>query len=138
MRQGDVFRSIAAIPVLVAQGTSEDRPTPHGVVVVSQTCDAVRVNASTVVVAPVVRLIGPDVSLARSGRSPRYAALPALGPDFFAQLETVATVSKHLLRREDRRRGVTGLLDERRLAQSVGRRFARFAFPDDLGTCQGG
>lgn len=127
-----MFASIEAVPVLDEQGGVESRTTPHGVVVVSQTCDAVREGVPTVAVAPVVLLTGSEVSLARSGRSPRYAALPALGGDYFARLDTIATVSKELLRLEDRRSGIIEARDEQRFREGIGRRFARFAFPDDV------
>lgn len=130
LRQGDVFTTITSIPTLGPDGRCTEHATPRGVVVLSQTCDAIR--AETVQVAPVVHLSGTDVPAAASGRSPRYAPLPVLGGEVFAQLQTVTTIAKSLLSEDARRPGVLDLTDTRSFAMAVGRRFSRFAFPDDV------
>jgi hypothetical protein len=130
LRQADVFERLTKLPVAIPGGV-EERPVPHGVAVITQTCDAVRPGVAYVQVAPVVRLSGPDVPLAASGRSPLYAPLPGLGPDAFARLDLIATIGRDMLVESARCPGVVELVDVRRFAQAVGRRFERFAFPDD-------
>jgi len=130
LRQGDVFTTITSIPTLGPAGRCAEKETPHGVVVLSQTCDAVR--SETVQVAPIVHLSGPDVHVAASGRTPKYAPLPGIGGEVFAQLQIVATIAKSLLSSDARRPGVLTPKDTRSFAMAVGRRFSRFAFPDDV------
>jgi hypothetical protein len=125
-----VFGTITSIPTLGPDGQCAALATPHGVVLLSQTCDAVR--AEMVQVAPVVHLSGDEASAAASGRRPRYAPLPGLGTHVFAELQSVATIAKALLREEDRLPGVPELKATRSFAMAVGRRFSRFAFPDDV------
>lgn len=103
---------------------------PQGVGIISQTCDAVR--ATTVQVAPVVHLSGPGLSDAASGRSPKWAPLPDIADNVFIRLDTIATIDKSLLREENRIPGVTSPTAVRALAQAIGRRYSRFAFPDDV------
>lgn len=130
LRQGDVFATITVLPTVGGDGEVAPVATPHGVAVISQTCDAIR--AATVQVAPVVHLAGPGLSDAAWGRSPRWAPLPVLGAHVFIRLDTVATIDKSLLREADRAAGVASLKAVRSLAQAIGRRYSRFAFPDDV------
>lgn len=130
LTQGDIFRSITAIPALGSDGRPVVIEAKHGVVVISQTCDNVR--SPSVQVAKIVELTGPDLSEAQSGRTPRYAALPGASTSQFAKLDTVATIAKSLLHQDERIPGVASLQQVRELAQSLGRRYGRFAFPDDV------
>jgi len=129
LSQGDVFPAISHLPILTAEGVAE-HTTPRGVVVITQTCDAIR--AVVVAVCPVVQLTGSQVSLASSGRTPRYTPLPLLGEDMFAALDTVASIQTEILSIEDRIRGVGTLVEIREFARAIGRKYARFAFPDDV------
>lgn len=128
--QGSVFESVNQLPVLAEDGRSKEVATPLGVAVVSQTCDNVR--ARWVQVSPVVHLEGHVLADAAKGRTSKYAPLPAAGVNLFAELATIATISKKVLREDARVQGVVTLADARRLAQSIGRRYSRFAFPDEL------
>lgn len=134
-RQGDVFESAKAF-CFDRIWRPRQIPTPHGAVVVSQTCDACRPERETIQLAPVARLEQPnELSDAAYGKRPRYVALPTLGPDYFADLDGITTVAK------------TALLDCRRVcvletdahvrefAFSVARRFGRFAYPDEVVKC---
>jgi hypothetical protein len=134
-RQGDVFESAKAF-YFDRAWRPRQIPTTHGAVVVSQTCDACRPERETIQLAPVVRLEHSDeIKEAADGKRPRYVALPALGYDYFADLDGITTVVK------------TALLDCRRVcalekdahvrefAFSVSRRFGRFAYPDEVVRC---
>ena len=120
------------MPVTAATGSAVSFATPAGVVIISQTCDVVQRDRLTVQVAPLIRLADPMAEEARNGRRPRYVHLPELGDDMFADLEVIATVAKPLLRGHERVPGVRADDDVRRFGQAVGRRFSRFAFPDDV------
>ena len=118
--------------VTSATGSAISVSTPNGAVIVSQTCDVVQPNRLTVQLAPLERLTEPTASEARDGRRPCYAHLPELGTDAFADLEVIATVVKALLPHQRRVPAVRTDNDVRRFAQAVGRRFSRFAFPDNV------
>lgn len=129
LEQGSVFQNVTSLPLLDGDAHTS-LPTPFGVVVVSQTCDNVR--SSYIQVAPVVALKGADWANAASGRSARHATLPGLGDMFGVELGTIASINKSFLAEADRKAGVVSLRDSRALAQAIGRRFSRFAFPDDI------
>lgn len=130
--QGDV----AAIPsILVGSGETVVRvDTPHGVAVLSQTCDIRQRVRSTVVVAPVVRKEGNEAKEANLGRRPGLVRLPALGPGWFADLDTVTTITKVQLEQAAVVPGVD-VGQEQELGEfgkRIGRRFARFPYPDEV------
>lgn len=129
-RQGDHLAAIKSVPVASPTGSAVDIKTPHGVVIVSQTCDVVQVDRLTIQVAQFTRLADPTATEARDGRRPRYVHLPELGADAFADLEVIATLTKSLLCGYKRIPGVLADRDIRHFGQAVGRRFSRFAFPD--------
>ena len=116
-------------------------PTPHGAVVLSQTCDVAQGTRHSVVVSPLVLLDGSQAVEAGRGNMPRFAPVwsatdgdaEQANPMGFADLEVVATWAKARLACE---RQVPGSWhtssNTRRFARAVGRRFSRFAFPDDI------
>jgi hypothetical protein len=63
---------------------------------------------------------------------PRYAPVAALGSRSFADLDVVETIEKSVLATCDRASGSSTDEQIRRFGRAVGRRHARFAFPDDL------
>jgi hypothetical protein len=63
---------------------------------------------------------------------PRSYICPAIGDNAFADLSVVGTVSKHLTAAHAPRRGVDTDADVRRLGQALGRKFSRFAFPNEV------
>lgn len=130
LRQGDVFAGVTTLAVLDAAGRPQVHQARHGVVLISQTCDALR--ADWVHVGRVVYLSGPDLSAAKAGKSPRWAHLPALRDDAFIALDVIGTIDKSLLNESDRVPGVADLTATRHLARAIGRRYSRFAFPDDV------
>jgi len=131
LRQGDII-DVHRLPIAWDRGNAV--ACGDGVVVLSQTCDLIRTDRAEVQVAPVVRLEGDDVSQARSGRQPRYAPLPMLGLDYFADLSIVATIHKQYVVDKFRQHGVdqSSHIDIQNFSQAVGRRFDRYAFPNEV------
>ncbi|WP_138895724.1 hypothetical protein [Streptomyces chryseus] len=130
-QQADVFKT-DRIPLLGSGGNVQWLATPDGVVIVSQTCDVVQPKMSTVQVAPVVRLAGSLAGLAAKGSMPRYVPIPEAGAGAFADLEHVATVAKSHLALLEPQHGALTTTDIRKFGMRVGRRYSRFAFPDDV------
>ncbi|WP_210592213.1 hypothetical protein [Streptomyces sp. GESEQ-35] len=130
-RQGDVL-DLMQVPVVTANGIIRQQPTPNGVVVVTQTCDLVLRSRPTFHVACVVVLEEDKAKPARSGRQPNLVHIPELGPQSFADLSFIATLDKSVLSEVGARHGILQIDDVRRFGQRVGRRFARFAFPDEV------
>lgn len=131
-RQGDHLPDIDRLYLTASSGSPMLVPTPDGAVVVSQTCDVVQSSRLAVQLAPLVRLSGITAEEARDGKWPRYVYLPELGEGGFADLEVVATVEKPALRGRRHLRGVVADDDVRRFSLAVGRKFSRFAFPDEV------
>jgi hypothetical protein len=105
-------------------------------VVVSQSCDASLPNRERIQIAPLVRLIDKnDVQEAASGKRTQYVGVPMLGPDFFADLDGITTVTKTGLLGYERLAGVQTDQQVREFAFSVSRRFGRFAYPDEVVEC---
>ena len=106
----------------------------EGLVLLTQTCDVQRSAAIRpyVELCPLIR-VDPETARAASARErPRYAAIPALGPDAVADLDRVMTVEKGWLTYAPRISG-WNTDDEIRLFQAaVARSYQRFAFPDDF------
>ncbi|UNK45666.1 hypothetical protein [Arthrobacter sulfonylureivorans] len=88
----------------------------------------------SVSVARIVELRGDELRRASKGESPRYIAIPQAGASLFADLETVATVSKSALPHFEISHGLDPLnsVQIRTFARSIGRRYSRFAFPDEV------
>ena len=127
-RQGDVF-SLREVFIL-ADGGHSCHSVPHGVVLISQTCDVVLPDRVNVQVAPIVQLEGDVAREARDGKRSRYVRLPQMGDGHFADLDIVCTVNKGSLKSLWVGSGVCGDVEDRRFAGAVARRFGRFAFPD--------
>jgi hypothetical protein len=98
----------------------------------SQSCDVAIPERLDVQVAPVVTLPEAVAADARVGKRPRYAHLPQIGPDTFADLDCITTVSKSQLVASERRAGVISDEEVRRFAAAVARKFGRYAFPDEV------
>lgn len=132
-RQGDVA-AIHRLPIGAGEGVAEWIPTSAGVVVVSQTCDVVNEDRTTVVVAAITHLEPSQAAAAALGRRPGLVAIPGLGPLAFADLDVLATLTKSELQRAYVSPGVDAGDDQavREFGQRVGRRFSRFAFPDEV------
>jgi hypothetical protein len=119
--------------------TSIDALVP-GFVVVSQTCDLLKACLEW----PYVQLAAlqevPDVfeKQVRKGMRPAFASVPALANRrLVANLDLIMTVEKSVLAGFSRIQGVRNDTEAREFAQSLSRRFARFAFPEDFVTAVG-
>ncbi|MGR4881471.1 hypothetical protein ACIPUC_18970 [Streptomyces sp. LARHCF249] len=128
-QQADILKT-ERIPCLGPMGEASWLPTPDGVVIISQTCDVVRDSKEYLQVAPLIRLIGNAARQAGKGAMPGYVLVPEAGTDTFADLDHVATVSKHHVALLVPQRGVASTQALRLFGMRVGRRFSRFAFPD--------
>lgn len=130
-RQGDVF-ALDGMWTTGDDGQPIWAQTPHGVAVISQSCDAAQSIRDRIHVVPVVLLEGAQASEAASGKRISYAALRELGDGYFANLETVVTLPKAILATVNRASGIIEDEHVRRFAGSVSRKYGRFAFPDDV------
>ncbi|MFJ5939295.1 hypothetical protein [Streptomyces sp. NPDC093071] len=130
-RQGDVIR-VVSIPLKVQPGVVQWVATPHGAALITQTCDVVLKDRPTVHLAPVLELPPVEAKANRNGRRPNLVHLPELGDCYFADLTYVATVSKSVIASAERKPGVEAIEAVRKFGQRVGRRFSRFAFPDEV------
>lgn len=130
LRQGD---SIATSSVRVG---TEDVETPYGSILLSQTCDAVRIGEShpNISVAIAATLDEATAASVRSGRQPRWVPVPNTQPPLFADLEYVASLPKTDLTDSMVRANIPDNAwdDQRNFAQRVGRRFSRMAMPDPI------
>ena len=131
LRQGDVL-NCSRVPVVEDDGVVGWIATPGGVVVVSQTCDLVREDPPHVTVALLKHLDTSEARNARDGKQPRYVPMPRISPDSFADLDTVASLTKAYAAKLPVVEGIEDDTGARRFGQLVGRRFSRFAFPDDV------
>jgi len=107
----------------------------RGLVVLTQTCDLVRscTTRPYVECAPLVEVDEAYLHEVERGRRPSHAALPALMPErLVVDLDRVMTVEKSIVADWTRQPGWTLDADARRFAQSLVRKRARFAFPDDF------
>ncbi|WP_406838056.1 hypothetical protein ACICHK_20630 [Streptomyces sp. AHU1] len=130
-QQADVLNT-DRIPLRGPSGEAVWHPTPDGVVIISQTCDIVQQNKAYLQVAPIVRLPENLVKQAAKGARPGYVAVPEAGSDAFADLDHIATVSKAHVALLAPQRGVADVAALRAFGMRVGRRFSRFAFPDEV------
>jgi len=109
---------------------------PHGQVILTQTCDLVpRAGRDRpfVALAPLVRLPDNEGALAKRGRMPRYAPVPAFNDGaYFADLDRITTIEVGLLLLLDREPGLSNDAQRASFARAVARKFDRHAFPDDL------
>lgn len=133
LTQGDILPDIHQISkVSLKEGEAQQVDCPEGVVVVSQTCDALR--NSCIQVAPIVILKGQDAAVSATGRRPRYIPIPRRGVDRFVDLNTICTLDRGPVLLQARpssiESGITDERSERLFREAVGRRFSRFPFPD--------
>ncbi|MEU1084298.1 hypothetical protein ABZ368_29375 [Streptomyces sp. NPDC005908] len=128
-QQADLLKA-DRIPLRGPSGEVIWHSTPDGVAIISQTCDVVQPNKAYLQVAPIVRLPASLVKQAAKGAMPGYVAVPEAGPDAFADLDHIATVSKAHVALLAPQRGVADVAAMRVFGMRVGRRFSRFAFPD--------
>lgn len=154
-QQGDVLQSDEAALVVVADvhrpltevaadaasevGGSGDRlmlveEEVEGLVITSQTCDVIETCVTTpeLTLSPIVRLAGEKAAVAAAGWVPRYAPVPGVGDDAFADLGRSTTLQKGALTSWKQTRGLRSDEETRTFQRIAGRNVGRFAFPDDM------
>ncbi len=105
----------------------------QGLVVVSQTCDVIRLTPDKrfVAVSPLIRLDAKFWKEIGVGRFPSLTLLEhPPGDGIFVDLARIMSVSKPLLASWSRREGFTTLERAIRFAGAIERKMGRFAFPD--------
>lgn len=125
--QGDVL-DVKSLPVSSPDSSVSRQDCPHGVVVVSQTCDAVR--DSLIQVARIVKLQGSAYSESITGKRPRYIPITVNGESLFADLASIATVDRGEIPVSRISNGVQEEKDRTLFRFLIARRFGRFPFPD--------
>lgn len=133
LRQGDVM-DFGQLPVIGVDSLAQIS-CPLGAAILTQTCDLVQPSKPYVVLAPVVELSANEGSLAKSGRMPQYVHLPSIDGDKFVDLTRCATVTKSALAKRERLHAGVESSDNvaaSRFGAQIGRRFSRFAFPDEV------
>lgn len=108
-----------------------------GFAVISQTCEIVRSCGSRpyVEVCPLIELPEKDMGLVRSGRRSQFVWLPGLGSARLAvDLDRPMTMEKAALvqLQDGHRSGVATEAEIRTVADALGRKRSRAAFPDDF------
>jgi len=108
-----------------------------GFAVVSQTCEIVRSCAERpyVEVCPLIALPERDMGLVRSGRRSQFVSLPGLGAENLAvDLDRPMTMEKAALVQfqDEHRSGLTTEAEIKTVADALGRKRGRAAFPDDF------
>ncbi len=140
LTQGTVVRGLPTVIVAIGSSgspTAEGLHTDHGIAIVTQTCDLVRSCAARpyFVGCPIVDLSDNNMlGDAQSKRSPRWAPLPKLGPNFFADLDVATTYQKSVLAHSgiSHSDGLGSGPAARDFAACLARNVGRFPFPDDV------
>ena len=132
--QGDVF-ALERLPVVCGMDNGvpevEYVDCPNGVMLVNQTCDAIR--ADYLQVAPLVRLSESETSQSATGKRPRFVPVRLGEGILFADLERMGTVGRSCLEGLGRVASCARTHDgERQVRDLISRRFGRFPFPDDV------
>ena len=135
LHQGDIIPMLTRIPLFKGDEESLSwQEAPDGVVVISQTCDAIR--DSTIQVAPIVQLDDERAEQARVGRRLQYVPLRHHDVMKFADLGHIVTISRDQVdgcqTTDQIETGIADLKDERLFRSLVGHRFSRFPFPDQV------
>lgn len=128
--QGDVLH-LDHLIYWAGSGDKERVETPHGVVLLSQTCDLVQ-DRERVIIAPVSESSSAEMSHVKRGAKPLLVAIGS-GPNHVANLERMISVPRSLLgdavvvyHSVQERSGE----EADRLSARIGRGLYRFAFPD--------
>ena len=136
-RQGDVVDVGGFLKVDQDPETEKLRPviTNTRCVILTQTCDLVRSpnERPDVVLAPLVPISqAADLDAIKKRRYPRYAWVPGAGDHVVVDLDAAMTLTKDVLVRASRTRGLLTTGQARHFARSVGRKYQRAALPDDV------
>lgn len=107
----------------------------NGFVVVTQTCDVVRLCTERpfVEICPLIEVDADRLNSIKSGRLPTFAFLPQLADRrLVADLNRVMTIEKSVAASWERTPGWSTDEEGRRLQLALARKRSRFAFPDDF------
>lgn len=124
----------ASLRRLLTRSRSTTLPAHREWVVITQTCDLVRPTSSRpyLQLAPVIRLGGDDLVMARMHRTPRHVAVPQVGADAFADLDEVLTVEKTYAAGFRIDGSLPGADAAREFSTAIARHYGRPALPDEL------
>ncbi len=120
---------------LVETGATPVLEPVRGMVMSSQTCDAVRGcrDRPFVEVAPLIEMTGREVEAVRRLKRPAFAYIPATaGECLVADLDRTMTVEKAVVAGWTRTPGWRTDDELRAFALALARKRSRFAFPDDF------
>lgn len=111
-----------------------------GAVLISQTCDVVRLGNQDELVAicPLVKRSVSEQNEIAKGRRPSLAIIGESPDGTFADLSRVMSVTKKLLITWPRSQGFSDSNEKLRFASALERKFGRFAFPDNFNTALSG
>lgn len=137
IHQGDVI-DVKEIVQDSGNGQIEMRKTPHGVAVISQTCDIVQKSKKRVCIAPIIDVGNEDILAARKGRRPLYLYLRDQydkDKELVADLECMTSIPKKsiggkkiIARAVQHSSGKAAAM----FADRLGRVFTRFPYPDEI------
>lgn len=130
-RQGD-WIGIYSGPTMGVDGQVKEFSCENGVVVLTQTCDIVQPGRPNLQVAPLMYLDASVLKPAQKGLRPNLVHVPGIADNAFADLSFIFSVDKTNVINRPHRRGLSDDDEIRKFGQHVGRRFSRFAFPDDI------
>lgn len=128
-RQGDCLPDVRELFVLDVDGSVLSVETPEGVALLTQCCDLARGGRGYAHVAKVSQLSAAEAGNAKRGRA-RHIPLPELGESLFADMGVVGGMTHDAVAAQRKVPGVAPA-ERYRFGERVGRRFARFAYPDD-------
>lgn len=105
-----------------------------GLVLITQTCDIVRVTAQRyyVTVCPLIRLTEAEAKEVATGRRPYLASVENAQALVFADFRRPFSVSKDLLRGWVRQPGFSTEVKRTEFSFALERKFGQFAFPDEF------
>ncbi len=141
-RQGDFSLNVGGF--LYAGASTDGEPFDArevrkgvlGLVVISQTCDIVRLRWSDgrhyVAVCPLIQLAPEKIKEVHKGRRPYLSVVENVGDGVFADLRRPFSVDKDLLREWERVDGFSSETRRARFSSVLERKFGQFAFPDDF------
>jgi hypothetical protein len=131
MQQLDIIE-VKSIDICPEPGGQISIPTPRGAVVISQTCDVVREDPPLIAVAPLIEKPAYEAVALRRGSRPSLVHVPNEGDNWFVDLNCVGVLTKRFAGQCPVRRGAVSDAAISRASRLIGRKFSRFAFPDDV------
>lgn len=137
-RQGDLALTAIELPAITVDEDGlawQAIDAPHGVAVLSQSCDIVRAveHRPYVQIAGLVMATADEIGRAERGETPSRISLECLKEkSLLIDLDTAATVHKTAVASWERIAGCNNDEERRRIASALARHRQRFAFPDSF------